>query len=375
MPSSRSRACAPVTSCAKIHSPALSCTTTSLILSHSGVAYSGWLPTSRYSRAPFSRKTLDERPQLTTRRKRYRATSSGLSRRWPRRVKVTPYSFSIPKMRRSTEPPYCRLGQKLRQLLVGHPAEGTPPVAPAQGGHLQIGRGERAVRPGQGGGGGLERRREVPSLLPGGRNPLVDGLGIAPEDGEVVLVGDRPLVGDVVQLIGPGGVAQLGDQDLDLEGLHLVGEHVPEILGVEVGQPPGVHVLAAVGVPLGVGVAHAGHPQLVVLVVLADTAEGDAVVNLADLVQRARRILGHDHYAHVVGGGHQRPAPGNALLGVFRPVLHDLFGRHVVRHAHGVGSVIAPLLPPLPARSDCSARLRSTSAPKRSATSGSGTRR
>ena len=38
--------------------------------SHSGVAYSGWEPTSRYSRAPFSRNTLEERPQETTRRNR-----------------------------------------------------------------------------------------------------------------------------------------------------------------------------------------------------------------------------------------------------------------------------------------------------------------
>ena len=71
------------------------------MLSHSGVAYSGCEPTSRYRRAPFCRKTLELRPQLTTRRNRYRATSSGLSRRCPRSVHVTPYSFSRPKMRRS----------------------------------------------------------------------------------------------------------------------------------------------------------------------------------------------------------------------------------------------------------------------------------
>ncbi len=53
-----------------MRSPALSWATKSAMTSHSGVAYSGWLPTSRYSRAPFSRKTLEDRPQLTTRRKR-----------------------------------------------------------------------------------------------------------------------------------------------------------------------------------------------------------------------------------------------------------------------------------------------------------------
>src|SRR5436309_15474748 len=78
------------------------------MLSHSGVAYSECEPTSRYNLAPFSRKTLEERPQWTTRRNRYLATSSGDSRRWPRNVQVTPYSFSRPKVRRSTRPVYVR---------------------------------------------------------------------------------------------------------------------------------------------------------------------------------------------------------------------------------------------------------------------------
>src|SRR5947199_6350492 len=103
MPSSCSRISAAESRCSKIRSPALSCATSSLIESHSGVAYSGWEPTSRYKRAPFSRNTLDERPQWTTRRNRYRATSSGLSRRCPRNVHVTPYSFSSPRMRRSID--------------------------------------------------------------------------------------------------------------------------------------------------------------------------------------------------------------------------------------------------------------------------------
>ena len=42
----------------------------SVMSSHSGVAYSGCEPTSRYRRAPFSNKTFDERPHDTTRRKR-----------------------------------------------------------------------------------------------------------------------------------------------------------------------------------------------------------------------------------------------------------------------------------------------------------------
>src|SRR5215813_7539862 len=105
MPSSRSRVSASTSRPSRIRSPALSCVTRSIRLSHSGVAYSGWLPTSRYRRAPLRRKTLLLRPQDTTRRNRYLATSSGDSRRWPRNVQVTPYSFSRPKIRRSTAPP------------------------------------------------------------------------------------------------------------------------------------------------------------------------------------------------------------------------------------------------------------------------------
>ena len=108
MPSSASRCSADSTRPSRMRSPARSCATTSRIESHSGVAYSGWLPTSRYRRAPFSRNTFDDRPQLTTLRKRYLATSSGDRRRWPRRTQVTPYSFSIPKMRRCTPPSYRR---------------------------------------------------------------------------------------------------------------------------------------------------------------------------------------------------------------------------------------------------------------------------
>src|SRR5215469_6148243 len=101
MPSSRSRRSASTSRPSRIRSPALSWTTRSEMLSHSGVAYSGWLPTSRYSRAPLRRNTLLLRPQETTRRNRYLATSSGESLRLPRNVHVTPYSFSSPNIRLS----------------------------------------------------------------------------------------------------------------------------------------------------------------------------------------------------------------------------------------------------------------------------------
>ena len=83
-----------------------------------------------------------------------------------------------------------------------------------------------------------------------------------------------------------GVEADLGDEDLHLHRLHLVGEDLAEHLGVGVGQAAGVDVLAAVLVALEVGVADAGDAELVELVVLADPGERDAVVDLADLVER-----------------------------------------------------------------------------------------
>src|SRR3984885_14475107 len=136
MPSSRSRRSASTSRPSRIRSPALSCVTRSTRLSHSGVAYSGWLPTSRYSRAPLRRNTLLLRPQDTTRRNRYLATSSGDSRRCPRNVQVTPYSFSSPKIRRSIRPlPVDRdvlgLGE-LQQALVGALSAQTGLLPPAE---------------------------------------------------------------------------------------------------------------------------------------------------------------------------------------------------------------------------------------------------
>ena len=120
--------------------------------------------------------------------------------------------------------------------------------------------------------------------------------------------------------------AHLGDEDLDLERLHLVGEDVAEHLGVLVGERVGVHVLAAELVAGEVGGADAELPQLVELVVLADPGEGDAVVDLGDLVQRVRRVLGAEQDAVGVLEGGEAAAAGDALAGVVGPVLHPCSG-------------------------------------------------
>src|ERR1700691_5490671 len=137
MPSSRSRVSASTSRPSRMRSPALSCVTRSIRLSHSGVAYSGWLPTSRYRRAPFFRNTLLLRPHDTTRRNRYLATSSGDSRRCPRNVQVTPYSFSSPKIRLSMCPLLPVHGDvlgfsELQQALVAALATETRLLHPAE---------------------------------------------------------------------------------------------------------------------------------------------------------------------------------------------------------------------------------------------------
>ena len=202
------------------------------------------------------------------------------------------------------------------------PSEGPGrPFSPAQHGDLQVARGQgRRSGPGQRlESAALSAVAEVP-VRPRQRrgDALGDGLGVPAEHGEAVLVGDRSLVGDVVQLVGLA-VAQLGHQDLHLERLHLVGEDVAEVLGVEIGQRARVDVLAAERVALGVGVAHPGDTQLVVLVVLAHSGEGDAVVDLADLVERPRRVLGDDERCRRRRSWPRATGPGRCPSGRTRP--------------------------------------------------------
>src|SRR5207253_4125767 len=85
---------------------------------------------------------------------------------------------------------------------------------------------------------------------------------------------------------------------------------------------------------LEVGVADGGRAQGVELVVAPHPGEGDVVVDLADLVQGAGRVLSADQHAVVVDDGGQAPTPGDPLAGVVGPVLHHLLGRDIERHGH-----------------------------------------
>ena len=95
-----------------------------------------------------------------------------------------------------------------------------------------------------------------------------------------------------------------------------------------------VDVVTGVLVAGEFGLTYASDPQLVELVVLAHSGEGDAVVDLGDLVERAAGVLTEQQDPRVVLERHDRPAPADALAGVLGPVLHQLLGRYVERGRH-----------------------------------------
>ncbi len=72
----------------------------------------------------------------------------------------------------------------------------------------------------------------------------------------------------------------------------------------------------------------------------------DAVVELGDLVEGARGVLGHEHDPVGALDRQDRLAACDALARVVRAVLHELLGRDVVRHrAHTGDSPVAAILP------------------------------
>ena len=86
-----------------------------------------------------------------------------------------------------------------------------------------------------------------------------------------------------------------------------------------------------------IGVADTCDAELIVLVVTSDPGEGDAVVDLRDLAEITRRVLGTEQHMPSLKldcgkGLRPRAMPFWAKV---RPVLHQLFGGNVERHVHG----------------------------------------
>jgi hypothetical protein len=142
------------------------------------------------------------------------------------------------------------------------------------------------IRSGERSNGVLQRERQAFECVFGGGETGLDRLSVSAQDREARLVGDRALVGDAVELRGARRVAQLCDENLDLERLLALREHVAEVLGVVVRQGPDVDVTTRVGETGRIGPADARLSETVELVVLAHAGEGDAVVDLRDLEER-----------------------------------------------------------------------------------------
>ena len=188
----------------------------------------------------------------------------------------------------------------VRDFGVAQALEAAPAVRPGQDRDLEVVGHERSVRTGERVDAGADRGSQVEALLPGLVEAAGDRLGVAAEHAEASFVHHGAVVEDVEQLIAGAVVGHLGDEDLDLHRLHLVGEDLPEHLRVAVGQAARVDIVAAVLVALEIGGAHAGDAELIELVVLADAGEGDPVVDLADLAQGVRRVLGNERDAVAV---------------------------------------------------------------------------
>ena len=194
----------------------------------------------------------------------------------------------------------------------------------ALGGDLPL----AAVRvTGQGLDGQLQRLRERHAVLVALVQIGADLLGVATDRDRAVLVHDRTVVRQPVDLIALGRLPDLRDDQLHLVRLlGRAGEDRAQRLGVDVGETAGGHVVTVVGVTPHIGVTDAADPQVLVLVVLSGGREADPVVDLAELVQRTGRVLADEDDAVGVLQHDQAAATGDALAGVLRPVGHGLLG-------------------------------------------------
>ena len=180
--------------------------------------------------------------------------------------------------------------------------------------------------------------RMAPAKSSSPRQPAADGLGylvrLAAHHDESFFVGDGPVEGQPVQVVLFLAGAHLGDGKFHLERFLLRGEDGTEALRVDAGQSPGRDVLPVVGVAADVRVPHPGLAEAFEFVVLADRGERDLVVDLADLVQRRRRVLRHEGDPVPAADHHHRAAPGDAFPCEIRTVLHQLFGRNIELLGH-----------------------------------------
>lgn len=152
-----------------------------------------------------------------------------------------------------------------------------------------------------------------------------DLLRIATDRDRTMLIDDRTVMRQPVNLIALRRLPHLGDDQLHL--VRLLGrtrEDRAQRLGVHIGQTTSGHVITVIGVTTQVGVPHATDPEVLVLVVLTGRRKTDPVIDLAELVQRAGRILPDEHDAIGILQHDQAAATRDALPGELRTVGHRL---------------------------------------------------
>ena len=131
--------------------------------------------------------------------------------------------------------------EQVGQQWADDPPEGPTGPVPVEHGDLKLVGGEGpSLSPGwvgrERGDGHNEGVRERHTLAPASLEALLRGPAGTAHDDEPVLVGDRPVLGESIDLVAFGGQADLRNTQLDLVGLRLLGEHRPQGLGVGVGQ-------------------------------------------------------------------------------------------------------------------------------------------
>ena len=126
-----------------------------------------------------------------------------------------------------------------------------------------------------------EPQRRSPALGNDGRDPF----RLAAHHNEAVLVGDRPVERQPVQVVLFRRGAHLGHGKFHFEWFLLGGENRAEALRIDAREAPGGDVLTVIGVAADIRVPDPGLAQAFKFVVLADGGEGDLVVDLTDLVQ------------------------------------------------------------------------------------------
>ena len=147
-----------------------------------------------------------------------------------------------------------------------------------------------------------------------------------------MLVHHRAVIEHVEESADIGGMAHLGNENLDFHWLHFMGENLAENLGVVIREASSINVISAVLKSFEVSGTHTSHPKLIKLVVATHCGKRNAIVDFGEFPESVRRIFCNQSNALVVHKSTHTATASDSLSGVVGPILHNLFGRNVRRH-------------------------------------------